>query len=72
MSCLNATFALQHGGFTPHEWLASKGLLCRLVDAKAIYFYSVVADLDECVDEEIIEAELRRERIKEKEVSNGC
>ena len=24
-SCLSATFALQHGGFVPREWLAAKG-----------------------------------------------
>ena len=41
------------------------------MDAKAIYFCSV-ADLGECEDEEIVEVELRSERVKEKEVSNGC
>ena len=25
LSCLSATFALQHGGFVPREWLAAKG-----------------------------------------------
>ena len=27
LSCPSATFALQHGGFVPGEWLAAKGLL---------------------------------------------
>ena len=27
LSCPNATYALQHGGFVPREWLAAKGLL---------------------------------------------
>ena len=27
LSCPSATFALQHGGFAPREWLAAKGLL---------------------------------------------
>ena len=27
LSCPSATFALQHGGFVPREWLAAKGLL---------------------------------------------
>ena len=26
LSCPSATFALQHGGFVPREWLAAKGL----------------------------------------------
>ena len=26
LSCPSATFALQRGGFVPHEWLAAKGL----------------------------------------------
>ena len=26
LSCPNATFALQHGCFVPHEWLAAKDL----------------------------------------------
>ena len=25
LSCPSATFALQHGGFVPSEWLAAKG-----------------------------------------------
>ena len=30
LSCPNATFALQRGGFVPREWLAAKGLFrCR-------------------------------------------
>ena len=32
LSCPSATFALQHGGFVPREWLSAKGLLlifCR-------------------------------------------
>ena len=55
---------VQHTALLYHQF-------CRLVDAKAIYFCSV-ADLGECEDEEIAEVELRCERIKEKEVSNGC
>ena len=27
LSCSSASFALQHGGFVPREWLAAKGLL---------------------------------------------
>ena len=27
LSCPSATFALQHGGCVPREWLAAKGLL---------------------------------------------
>ena len=27
LSCPSATFALQHGGFVPREWLAAKGRL---------------------------------------------
>ena len=27
LSCPSATFALQHGGFVPREWIAAKGLL---------------------------------------------
>ena len=27
LSCPSVAFALQHGGFVPHEWLAAKGLL---------------------------------------------
>ena len=27
LSCPSASFALQHGGFVPREWLAAKGLL---------------------------------------------
>ena len=27
LSCPNATFALQHGGFVQREWLAAKGPL---------------------------------------------
>ena len=30
LSCLSATFALQHGGFVPREWLAVMGLLVEL------------------------------------------
>ena len=30
LSCPSATFALQHGGFVPREWLAAKGLLWRV------------------------------------------
>ena len=26
LSCPSATFAIQHGGFVPREWLAAKGL----------------------------------------------
>ena len=29
LSCSSATFALQHGGFVPREWLAAKGLLAN-------------------------------------------
>ena len=29
LSCSSATFALQHGGFVPSEWLAAKGLLVK-------------------------------------------
>ena len=29
LSCPSATFALQHGGFVPREWLAAKDLLAR-------------------------------------------
>ena len=29
--CPSATFALQHGGFVPREWLAAKGLFSRCV-----------------------------------------
>ena len=31
LSCPSATFALQHGGFVPREWLAAKGLLSPLI-----------------------------------------
>ena len=31
LSCPSATFALQHGGFVPREWLAAKGLLSAFV-----------------------------------------
>ena len=27
LPCPSATFALQHAGFVPREWLATKGLL---------------------------------------------
>ena len=30
LSCPSATFALQHGGFVPREWLAVMGLLVEL------------------------------------------
>ena len=30
LSCPGATFALQHDGFVPHEWLGAKGLLVSL------------------------------------------
>ena len=30
LSCPSATFALQHGGFVPREWLAVMGLLFEL------------------------------------------
>ena len=29
LSCSSVTFALQHGGFVPREWLAAKGLLAK-------------------------------------------
>ena len=29
-NCLSATFALQHGGFAPREWLATKGLFTEV------------------------------------------
>ena len=31
LSCLSATFALQHGGFVPREWLAAKGLSVQVL-----------------------------------------
>ena len=34
MSCPSVTFVLQHGGFVPHEWLATKGLLLLKVHEK--------------------------------------
>ena len=33
LSCLSATFALQHGGFVPREWLATKGLFLQRNEA---------------------------------------
>ena len=30
LSCPSVTFALQHGGFVPREWLAAKGLLAMI------------------------------------------
>ena len=29
-NCPSATFALQHGGFTPREWLATAGLFTEV------------------------------------------
>ena len=29
--CPSATFALQHGGFVPREWLAAKGLSVQVL-----------------------------------------
>ena len=33
LSCLSATFALQHGGFVPREWFAAKGLFLQRNEA---------------------------------------
>ena len=48
LSCPSATFALQHGGFVPREWLAVKGLFhtlyyfmrnfCNLIGLEQWYF----------------------------------
>ena len=35
LSCPSATFALQHGGFVPREWLAAKGLLVTVPEVVA-------------------------------------
>ena len=37
VSCPSATFALQHGGLIPREWLAAKGLLT----AKILFLFGV-------------------------------
>ena len=37
LSCPSATFALQHGGLIPREWLAAKGLLT----AKILFLFGV-------------------------------
>ena len=34
LSCPSATFALQHGGFAPHEWLAAEGQLLESSNRK--------------------------------------
>ena len=36
LSCPSATFALQHGGFVPREWLAAKGLLSLIRESRTV------------------------------------
>ena len=41
LSCPSATFALQHGGFVPREWLAAKGLLLESFRFEDQYEYQI-------------------------------
>ena len=41
LSCLSATFALQHGGFVPREWLAAKGPLLESFRFEDEYQYEI-------------------------------
>ena len=47
LSCPSATFAHQHGGFVPREWLPAKSLFLSMHFSKALWFMNRMAELIE-------------------------